>query len=87
MVYESSANMHNVDYVKGLCQEHPEGILVYANGHGVVLSWENGEFMCTDSADVGGKYARYGETWQSTGNGLRTVEDLLANTVNLFYMK
>lgn len=88
MIYESSANMHNIDYIKDLCASHPEGILVYSQGtypHGVVLSVVDNEFMLTDSS--GGTYSRYEESWMATGNGLPTVEDLLSHAYNIYYIQ
>lgn len=88
MVYESSANIHNVDYMSELCKSHPEGILVYAQGtypHGVVLSYQNNEWYLTDSAGTG--YTKYEDSYMAKSNGLGTVESLLANAYNIYYVK
>ncbi len=92
MVYEAGMlkgnGAVNIDYVKTLCEQRPEGIVVYAQGsspHGVVLSVRNGEFYLTDSST--GQYTKYEDSWMAKKNGLGSVEALLANAYNIYYIQ
>lgn len=98
MIYDNGAHIKDVNYIKNLLSEHPEGVLIYetnmtytSNGkvyndgaHGVVLSMQNGQFYITDSST--GATTLLSESWTAKTYGLNTIEKLLSKTKNLYYI-